>query len=82
MLNSAVSVMLNFISILTRTFHALADALDVDYAKACELLKENYDGYHFCYKSVGMYNPFSLLNTFAKKQIGSYWFETVPRLTW
>ena len=56
--------------------HALADALDVDYAKACELLKENYDGYHFCYKSVGMYNPFSLLNTFAKKQIGSYWFET------
>ena len=56
--------------------HALADALDVDYVKACELLKENYDGYHFCYKSVGMYNPFSLLNTFAKKQIGSYWFET------
>ena len=56
--------------------HALADALDVDYAKACELLKENYDGYHFCYKSVGMYNPFSLLNTFAKKQMGSYWFET------
>ena len=56
--------------------HSLADALGVDYAKACGLLKENYDGYHFCYKSVGMYNPFSLLNTFAKKQIGSYWFET------
>ena len=56
--------------------HSLADALGVDYTKACELLKENYDGYHFCYKSVGMYNPFSLLNTFAKKQIGSYWFET------
>ena len=56
--------------------HSLADTLGVDYAKACELLKENYDGYHFCYKSVGMYNPFSLLNTFAKKQIGSYWFET------
>ena len=35
-----------------------------------------YDGYHFCYKSTGMYNPFSLLNTFAKRQIGSYWFET------
>ena len=33
-------------------------------------------GYHFCYKSTGMYNPFSLLNTFAKRQIGSYWFET------
>ena len=23
-----------------------------------------------------MYNPFSLLNTFAKKKFGSYWFET------
>ena len=40
------------------------------------MLKVNYDGYHFCYKSAGMYNPFSLLNTFAKRQIGSYWFET------
>ena len=49
--------------------HALADALDVDYAKACELLKENYDGYHFCYKSVGMYNPFSLLNTLDRKSV-------------
>ena len=56
--------------------HALADELGTDYAHACELLKVNYDGYHFCYKSAGMYNPFSLLNTFAKRQIGSYWFET------
>ena len=50
--------------------------LGTDYAHTCELLKVNYDGYHFCYKSAGMYNPFSLLNTFAKRQIGSYWFET------
>ena len=56
--------------------HALADELGTDYAHTCELLKVNYDGYHFCYKSTGMYNPFSLLNTFAKRQIGSYWFET------
>ena len=56
--------------------HALADELGTDYAHTCELLKVNYDGYHFCYKSAGMYNPFSLLNTFAKRQIGSYWFET------
>ena len=56
--------------------HALADELGTDYAHACEQLKVNYDGYHFCYKSAGMYNPFSLLNTFAKRQIGSYWFET------
>ncbi|MBM6657077.1 AAA family ATPase, partial [Bacteroides mediterraneensis] len=39
-------------------------------------LKANYDGYHFTENAVGMYNPFSLLNTFAKKKFGSYWFET------
>lgn len=26
--------------------------------------------------SIGLYNPFSLLNTFAKKKFGDYWFET------
>lgn len=55
---------------------ALAEELGTDFNTACEQLKANYDGYHFCYKSPGIYNPFSLLNTFAKKQMGSYWFET------
>ena len=41
-----------------------------------EKLKEMYDGYHFNEKCGDIYNPFSLLNTFAKKQFGSYWFET------
>ncbi len=39
-------------------------------------LKEMYDGYHFCEDSEGMYNPFSLLNTFANRKYGEYWFET------
>lgn len=39
-------------------------------------LKECYDGYHFTEDSVGIYNPFSLLNTFAKRKFGNYWFET------
>ena len=54
----------------------LADTLKISFDDACKLLKVNYDGYHFCYGSDGMYNPFSLLNTFARKQIGSYWFAT------
>ena len=54
----------------------LADTLKISFDDVCKLLKVNYDGYHFCYGSDGMYNPFSLLNTFAKKQIGSYWFAT------
>ena len=39
-------------------------------------LKKMYDGYHFAEESEDIYNPFSLLNTFAKMRFGSYWFET------
>ena len=45
---------------------------DECYAK----LKENYDGYHFCEDSVGMYNPFSLINALSEQRFKDYWFET------
>ena len=54
----------------------LALANGQTFEQACAQLKEDYDGYHFCPDSVGIYNPFSLLNTFAKMRYGSYWFET------
>ncbi len=43
---------------------------------AREKLRRFYDGYHFVEESEGVYNPFSLLNTFYKLRFGSYWFET------
>jgi len=39
-------------------------------------LKENYDGYHFSEESVGVYNPFSLLNALCDQRFRDYWFET------
>ena len=39
-------------------------------------LKRQYDGYHFCEESVGVYNPFSLLNTLKNRKFRNYWFET------
>ena len=39
-------------------------------------LKRMYDGYHFSSDGEGMYNPFSLLHCFFKKDFGSYWFES------
>lgn len=39
-------------------------------------LKSMYDGYHFCEDSIGIYNPFSLLNIFQNKKFREYWFET------
>ena len=56
--------------------HELADIKGVSYHEICDKLREYYDGYHFTHNSIGIYNPFSLLNTFKYKEFGSYWFET------
>ena len=37
-------------------------------------LKNHYDGYHFCWPSPDVFNPFSLLNCFADGKMDSYWF--------
>ena len=54
----------------------LATAQDMTYEETGTRLKEADDGYHFRQNSEGIYNPFSVLNTFAKQEFGSYWFET------
>ena len=54
---------------------ASTDSLTKDecYAK----LKRMYDGYCFDRNmKVGVYNPFSILNTFYSKEFSEYWFET------
>ena len=42
-----------------------------------EMLKRRYDGYHFSGNLTDVYNPFSLLNAFAKKELRDYWFASV-----
>ncbi len=54
----------------------LAQRQKMSLEEVCRELKVCYDGYHFVENSTGIYNPFSLLNTFDKMKFGSYWFET------
>lgn len=61
---------------LETDLHELSVHAKMSYEQVCQSLKEHYDGYHFTEDSVGLYNPFSLLNTFAKMKFGNYWFET------
>ena len=65
---------------LEENFHpeiqALADRQQLDYPQAVAALKQWYDGYLFHPAGEGMYNPFSVLNSFDKKEIRSYWFGT------
>ena len=54
----------------------LADANGFTKEECYEKLKEDFDGYHFEANTVGMYNPFSVLNTLDNCQFRDYWFET------
>lgn len=53
---------------------ALSDEQEMTYAECLGRLQQMYDGYHFSKKSEGVYNPFSLLNSFSKREFGRYWF--------
>ena len=54
----------------------LAEDQGISVPEAFALLKENYDGYHFCEKSEDIYNPYSLMKCFATRSFGSYWYES------
>lgn len=61
---------------LEEELHELAQKQKMCFEEVCKELKICYDGYHFVENTPGIYNPFSLLNTFDKMKFGSYWFET------
>ena len=54
----------------------LATKQGTTYEQMIGLLKKEYDGYHFSKNGTGIYNPFSLCNALAAKDIGAYWFGT------
>lgn len=54
----------------------LAEKNNLSADEAYRQLKEWYDGYHFVEDGNDIYNPFSILNTFAEMKFGNYWFET------
>ena len=54
----------------------LATSSGMTYDECLEMMRRRYDGYHFEETVPGVYNPFSVLNTFKKLKFGSYWFET------
>ena len=54
----------------------LAEELETSEEETKELLKKRYDGYHFSKRMKDVYNPFSILNTFAKLDMRDYWFTS------
>ena len=54
----------------------LADNYGYSYEVMRDVLRRQFDGYHFGPKMIGVYNPFSILNTFFNMDIRDYWFKT------
>ena len=55
---------------------AIAKLNELTTDEAIEQMTRQYDGYHFHPMAEGMFNPFSVLSSFYKKEFGNYWFQT------
>ena len=66
--------------------HLLAEAQKMTVEETYAKLKEDFDGYHFHEDAEGMYNPFSILNTFNKSFCGfisnGIIIHTMPEFYW
>ncbi len=63
-------------SYFSESVKTLAEVNGLSVEECYEKLASMYDGYHFSENIIGVYNPFSLLNTFNSGKFRMYWFET------
>ena len=61
---------------MSEDIDVLAGAQGISREGAIAKLTEYYDGYHFSPLSPDVFNPYSLLNCFADKKYGAYWFSS------
>ena len=52
----------------------LADRYHCSKEEMIDMLKQQYDGYHFGEDSQDIFNPYSLVNAFKSKKLDYYWF--------
>ena len=63
-------------TVFAEGIHEMAEERDCSVEEIKASLKQQYDGYHFSKRMVDVYNPFSIINAFAKLDIKSYWFSS------
>ena len=54
----------------------LSEANQLTFEETLQKMTATYDGYHFCEFAEGVFNPFSVLNSFDGCKFDSYWFQT------
>jgi hypothetical protein len=60
----------------TPELEKLAAKHELTFDEAVAKMTQQYDGYHFAYRSEGMFNPFSVLNALKFSDFDNYWFQT------
>lgn len=63
-------------TVLSDDIDMLSEEYECTHEEMHQMLKRQYDGYHFSGRSEEVYNPYSLFNCFNKKEIRNYWFES------
>ncbi|NDV65630.1 ATP-binding protein [Bacteroides sp. 224] len=64
------------VEVFTPEIHQLGSNYQLSFDETVNKMAAQYDGYHFCENSPGMFNPFSVLNALQKKKFDNYWFHT------
>ena len=62
--------------VFAESIREFAEEMNVAADEMKVMLKRQYDGYHFSPAMMDIYNPFSLLNAFAKRMLRNYWFAS------
>ena len=63
-------------NVFAEPIREMANELGYSEEEMKQMLKQRYDGYHFSDRLIDVYNPFSLLNTFANLKMCDYWFSS------
>ena len=63
-------------TVLNDDIDLLAEEYECSHEEMHQMLKTQYDGYHFAGKAEGVYNPYSLFNCFYDRQLKNFWFES------
>ena len=65
-------------TVFADSIETLAETIGESADETKQLLKKNYDGYHFGKPRLceDVYNPFSIINCFADRDIRDFWFES------
>ena len=63
-------------AVFNEPIQEMAAKMQITREETLQVLKANYDGYHFSTRLTDVYNPFSIINALKRRSIDDYWFAS------